>query len=107
MKTMHSLLGTGMFLGFALATAAPAPFADELMPPFRVLADGAAIDVEIGHAAPLVMDFDGDGKPDLLVGQFGSGKLRIYRNVGTESEPRFDRFTWFKAGSSDGKVPSG
>ena len=34
-------------------------------------------------------------------------KIRIYRNVGTAKEPRFDGFTWFKTGEEEGKVPTG
>ena len=65
------------------------------------------IDVEIGHAAPYFVDFDGDGVKDLLVGQFGSGKLRIYKNIGSNSQPKFDKFTFFQAGGADAIVPAG
>jgi hypothetical protein len=41
---------------------------DELAPPVRLEAAGQVIDTEIGHAAPFVTDFDGDGVQDLLVG---------------------------------------
>ena len=81
----------------------PSPFEK----PFRVRDGSKYIDVDVGHAAPLYTDFDGDGVPDLLVGQFGDGKLRIYRNVGSSKEPRFDGFTWFKTGEEEGKVPTG
>jgi len=54
-----------------------------------------------------VADLGGDGKIDLLVGQFKDGKLRIYRNVGSNNDPRFASFAWFQAGGTDGKVPSG
>ena len=80
---------------------------DNLAPPFRVRADGQPIDVDIGHAAPLAADFDGDGNFDLLVGQFGEGKLRIYRNQGDNKNPRFGAYAYFKAGGADGKVPAG
>ena len=99
----------GLMAGLA-ATAAVASTAtgtDGLSRPFRVEADGKPIDVDIGHAAPLVADFDGDGHFDLLVGQFGDGKLRIYRNLGDNKNPKFGGFAYFKAGGSEGKVPAG
>ena len=73
----------------------------------KLEAGGKPIDVEIGHAAPYFVDFDGDGLKDLLVGQFGSGKLRIYKNVGSNSQPKFDKFTYFQAGGQDATVPAG
>ena len=81
--------------------------AGSLAEPFRVEADGKPIDVEVGHAAPFVGDFDGDGKPDLLVGQFDGGKLRVYRNTGTACAPKFDTYTYFVAGGQTGRVPVG
>jgi hypothetical protein len=83
------------------------PIGDGLAAPFRVRDASGFIDVDTGHAAPLVADFDGDGVPDLLVGQFGEGKLRIYRNVGTAKEPKFGGFNWFKTGEQEARVPSG
>jgi hypothetical protein len=91
-----------------LPIAAPAePARSALAPPVQLLADGKPIDVDIGHAAPCVADVLGEGKPQLLVGQFGDGKLRIYRNLGTAKEPRFGSFEWFKTGADLGKVPTG
>ena len=59
-------------LRFVLATLfASSPFAalataqsKELQPPVRILAGEQPIDVTTGHAAPYVLDFDGDGKKD-------------------------------------------
>ena len=73
----------------------------------KILA-GKPLDVErSGHAAPFVGDFYGDGKPDLLVGQFDGGKLRVYRNVGTRTEPKFGGFEWFQASDALGTDPAG
>lgn len=92
------------------ACAVPALAAEpssELAAPVKLLAAGQPINVDIGHAAPFVADFFGDGGKHLLVGQFGEGKLRIYRNQGTSTEPRFDKFTWFQEGATTGRVPTG
>lgn len=75
--------------------------------PFRVFADGRPIDVELGRAAPCFSDLDGDGLPDLLVGQVGGGRIRIYRNVGRLGEPKFEGFTYLQAGGADASVPAG
>ena len=81
--------------------------APDLAPPVRLEAAGKPIDTNIGHAAPFVCDFDGDGVKDLLVGQFGEGLLWIYRNEGTNSQPRLAPGVKFKQGKEDGRVPSG
>ena len=79
----------------------------DLQQPFKVMAGKDPIDVEIGHAAPFFADITGDGVKDLLVGQFGEGKLRIYKSIGTKTDPKFDKYEWFKAGAEVGKVPAG
>ena len=80
---------------------------NDLEPPVRLEAAGKPIDTDTGHAAPFVCDFDGDGIKDLLVGQFGQGILWIYRNEGTNSQPKLAAGIKFKDGKEDGRVPSG
>jgi hypothetical protein len=105
---------------------APAP-PPGFLAPVRLEASGAPIDVTVGHAAPLVMDFDGDGLRDLLVGEFGTGefdadrlppearekvslynegRLRIYRNVGTDTAPVFEDFQFLRAGKEFASIPT-
>jgi len=95
-----------LFAGMILTDNAP--LSEELEPPVRLEAAGKSIDAAvIGHAAPYVCDFDGDGLKDLLVGQFKDGLLLIYRNEGTNSEPKLAAGVKFKEGKEDGRVPSG
>jgi hypothetical protein len=91
---------------FGLVASANA-VSDELLPPVRLEAAGKAIDTDVGHAAPFVCDFDGDGIQDLLVGQFGDGLLWIYHNEGTNAEPKLAAGVKFKDGAKDGTVPHG
>jgi hypothetical protein len=100
-------------LGQAPPAAKPAPppppprLAPDLAPPIRLEAAGKPIDTEVGHAAPFVGDFDGDGRRHLLVGQFGDGLLWIYRNTGSGHSPRLAAGVKFKNGVKDGRVPTG
>jgi hypothetical protein len=97
---------TSTMVAVAAALAASAA-AQQFETPFRLEAGGKPIDVEIGHAAPYVVDFDGDGVRDLLVGQFGKGRCRIYKNTGTAAAPQFGEFTFFEAGGKVAEVAAG
>jgi hypothetical protein len=93
-------------LAISLLAASDA-LAQELGKPVRIEADGKPIDTDIGHAAPALYDFDGDGKLDLLVGQFGDGKLKIFRNLGDHKAPRFAAEQWLTAGDQVVTTPTG
>ncbi len=56
--------------------------------PVLVHADGNAI-ATYGFIYPQVVDIDGDGRFDLLIGEQRPG-LRWYRNVGTKGAPEFE-----------------
>lgn len=92
----------------ALAQTESRPVLPKLGKPVKIEAAGKPIDVDGGHAAPLVVDWNRDGKKDLLVGEFGSGggKLRIYPNVGEANSPTFEKFTYLDAGGEPATVPS-
>jgi hypothetical protein len=57
-----------------------------------------------GHSGPWVEDVDGDGKRDLVVGDF-SGLFRFYRNEGTNTKPSYAAAVNLQAGGTDAKVP--
>ena len=85
----------------------PANESASLSKPRLVRVDGKPIDVEVGHAAPLMRDWDGDGTPDLLVGQFGNGRLRIYPNEAKDGKPELGEHVWGKSEKAKMKVPTG
>jgi hypothetical protein len=103
---MTAPLGPLVLALLGLATAADKP-AQELAPPVRLEAGGKPIDTDVGHAAPFVGDFDGDGVADLLVGQFGDGILWVFRNEGSAAAPKLAAGVKFKDGAKDGRVPTG
>lgn len=109
-KMEGMLLLAAVLLSPQEPSPAPAPELPLLAAPVRVEAAGKPIEAVIGHAAPFVVDCDGDGVRDLVVGMFGNdgdgasgGTARIYKNVGTNQAPRFADCTTLLA---DGKPAS-
>jgi hypothetical protein len=95
---MKRLLRCAFLIGGAVWSAALCSAA-EFQPPVRLTAGGAAIRVESpGYAAPCWADLDGDGKHELLVGQFNEGKIQVFKHLGAE---KFAPGVWLQA---DGKV---
>ena len=91
------ILGVLVMAGVTVAGAA------EFAAPVRLSAGGQAVRVESpGYAAPCWADLDGDGKKDLLVGQFNDGKIRVYRNLG---ENKLAAGQWLKAEGQVAEVP--
>jgi hypothetical protein len=101
-----TLTGCAIVLWFSAWAATV--LAGDLAPPVHIQAGGKPIDIHlVGHAAPFYGDVDGDGVNDLLVGQFDEGRLRIYRNQGTNTAPRFADYAWLEAGGALASVPPG
>lgn len=58
-------------------------------------------DLNVGNrAAPVVVDWNNDGKKDLVVGD-DEGYVRLYLNSGTNSEPLLTDYTKLQAGVND------
>lgn len=68
--------------------------------------EGSNLDVGI-YSDPYVVDWDGDGLKDLIVGQYydqnydNHGKIRYYPNSGTNSDPIFEAWAYIEADGSD------
>jgi hypothetical protein len=100
---MRSLfVSVGLLFAGAAGSDGPA-----LREPSLALCGGKPITVDVGHSAPCFTDLDGDGLPDLLVGQFGEGKLRVYRNAGNPGDPKFGAWEYLKAGGKPASVDYG
>ena len=90
-------------LKFAKIVGAPI-----LSQPMRI--DGSTYEIrteEHGLAYPTIYDWNHDGKPDLLVGEFltGQSRIKVYLNVGTKQNPKFTG-DWFYAKDKYGKIIS-
>jgi len=73
----------------------------------KLKASSKVIDIDVGHLVPCVTDWNNDGKKDLVVGQFSGGKIRLYLNHSTDSEPEFTDFTYLQAGGKEISLPAG
>jgi hypothetical protein len=95
---MLTRLSTPLLL-LALAALAEPPVFDA---PVAIEANGTPINVGTGgNASPFVVDWNGDGKQDLLLGQYLYGKIRFYANTGTNFDPAFGDFAYVQADGSD------
>jgi hypothetical protein len=90
-------------LGAGVLLAATVSSAVEFDKPVRLKGGDEFVRVESpGYAAPCWDDIDGDGKKDLLVGQFKDGKIRVFKGLGGE---KLARGEWLKAEGKVAKVP--
>jgi len=94
---------TRLILSVLVLTGVTVTEAAEFAAPVRLSGGGQAVRVESpGYAAPCWADVDGDGKKDLLVGQFNNGKIRVYRNLGGN---KLAAGQWLKAEGQVAEVP--
>lgn len=73
----------------------------------RIKANGIDMKVDTYASAPCVVDWNGDGKKDLLVGCFYNGNVYLYLNSGTNSNPVFTTGSKLQADGVDISVSYG
>ncbi|MCI0513458.1 VCBS repeat-containing protein [candidate division KSB1 bacterium] len=80
------------------------------LPPFnsgsRIQASGRDLQVEFA-AVPCLVDWNDDGKNDLLVGCYLNGNVYLYLNSGTNVNPSFTTRTKVQADGTDLSVGFG
>lgn len=93
---------------FLLLLGAPSEGALPELSEGQMVYDGdAPIDIKTGHLVPCLVDWDGDGKQDLVVGQYAKAKIRLYLNKGSKKKPEFDGFEFMQAGGKEISLESG
>ncbi|HSQ55791.1 MAG TPA: hypothetical protein VLM40_08590 [Gemmata sp.] len=96
-------MNRGLLAAFGLVVCAAPCAAADFEPPVRLKAGDALVRVESpGYACPTWADVDGDGKKDLIVGQFAKGKMRVFKNLGGT---KFGAGVWLQAEGKVAEVP--
>ncbi len=96
---MKRLLLSALILGGGTSACSAADFES----PVRLKAGDAAVRVESpGYAAPCWTDIDGDGRKELLVGQFKQGKIKVFKHLGAQ---KFAPGDWLQAEGKVAEVP--
>jgi hypothetical protein len=101
-----AMCGTALAVSFSSANVyAWQTQTSSLKKPYRVESSGNIIDTggSNGHSAPSVVDLDGDGLKDLVVGDFG-GRFQLHRNVGSKTKPLYESGGYLQSAGADAKV---
>lgn len=65
------------------------------------LKDSSGDDIKVLNSVPVVVDYNNDGRKDLVVGG-NDGGLRLYKNIGTDASPEYDPiYETIKADNAD------
>lgn len=87
----------------------PIKGAPTLTQPYVMMAgDELAFVEKVGMAHPCVFDWNGDGKNDILIGEFGAGhksNVKVFLNTGSNEKPKFAK-EFLYAKDSSGKLLS-
>lgn len=109
MKRTALIIATVVALAMVTKNALAGQILLNLGPQELVQANGVDIEVP-GYSVPSFVDFNSDSLKDLIIGEGGggypSGKVRVYLNAGTQSEPQFSDFFHVQSSGGDLVVPA-
>ncbi len=95
--------GDGPFTPLQTTRAGPSFGSEEFV-------QSGGVDIAVsGYSVPSYADWNNDTLPDLIVGEGGGGfpgKVRVFQNVGTATEPVFDGYFYAQADGGDLTVAS-
>jgi hypothetical protein len=74
--------------------------------PARIESGGSPIDLGY-YTAPVMFDWNDDGKKDMIVGQFSYGYIAYFENVGEDSAPEFASHEYLQASGQAIQLPYG
>ncbi len=95
-----------LIISLLLSLLTASGFARRFTGPYPVYDAGVPIDVGY-YGAPVMADWDGDGRKDLICGQFELGKIRFYRNIGEDTAPVFNGYVFLRADGVEITLPYG
>lgn len=85
----------------------PALGRDPVLQPGVLIKEGSK-PLKVSHySAPTVADWNNDGKKDLIVGQFTSGRICLFLNQGSDINPEFNGSTFIESGGQPIEVSYG
>ena len=102
------MLSTTILLSLAALPQGPREESPQFHAPVRLKAGADYVKVEApGYAAPALHDVNGDGKKDLVVGQFAGGKMHLFLGAGSSDNgmPKLQKGTWLQAEGDIAEVP--
>lgn len=108
MRSQLLLLVTALSIGCSAVSLAQSPVVLDFGPVDYVQAGGTDIVVP-GYSVPSLAPWDGDDLPDLVVGEGVTdfpGKVRVYLNTGTPTDPQFLDFFYVQSLGADLEIPA-
>jgi hypothetical protein len=88
-RILSALLAFGLLQAAAQAESTQGAMVPVFEPEYSLTWDGGVINTDNRGAVPNVVDWNGDGIKDLLVGHYYYGNVYYFQNYGTNASPVF------------------